>query len=199
VVIVTPGQDTALTIRNTLLGGRRGGVATAVGVAAGQAVWALATSAGLAVILETSHPAFLVVRIAGAAYLVYLGGRALSDAVRLRRRTPGSEARFELESRMAPRRALRQGLISNLGNPKMVVFFTSLLPQFVTRGHPTFSPLLLLGLVFALMTLIWLTVYAFAVAKARALLLRSRVRRVIEAVTGAVLVAFGVRLASESG
>jgi threonine/homoserine/homoserine lactone efflux protein len=199
VVIVTPGQDTALTIRNTLLGGRQGGVATAVGVAAGQAVWALATSAGLAVILETSHPAFVALRMTGAAYLVYLGGRALSDAVRLRRRKPGGDPTVELGSRIAPRRALRQGLISNLGNPKMAVFFTSLLPQFVTRGHTAFSPLLLLGLVFALMTLIWLTVYALAVAKARALLLRSRVRRVIDAVTAAVLVAFGVRLASESG
>lgn len=199
VVIVTPGQDTALTIRNALLGGRRGGVATAVGVAVGQAVWAFATSAGLAVILEASHPAFMVLHIAGAAFLVYLGGRALCDAVRLRRRMPGDEARCGLGGRMAPRRALRQGLLSNLGNPKMVVFFTSLLPQFVASGQPMFSPLLLLGLVFALMTLVWLTVYALAVAKARALLLRSRVRRVVDAVTGAVLVGFGVRIASESG
>lgn len=199
VVIVTPGQDTALTIRNTLLGDRRGGIATAVGVAAGQTIWALATSAGLAVILQASHPAFLVLRIAGAAYLVYLGGRALGDAVRLRGREPDGEASFESGSRMLPRRALHQGLISNLGNPKMILFFTSLLPQFVTRGQPTFLPFLLLGLVFASMTLIWLTVYALAVAKARALLLQSRARRIVDAVTGAVLVAFGVRLASETG
>ena len=199
VVIVTPGQDTALTIRNTLLGGRLGGISTAVGVAAGQAVWALATSAGLAVVLEASHPAFVALRLAGAAYLVYLGGRSLYDAVRLRTRATRGGAVLASGSRMKPRRALRQGLISNLANPKMVVFFTSLLPQFVTRGHATFAPLLLLGLVFASMTLIWLTVYAIAVAKARALLLRSRVRRVVDAVTGAVLVTFGVRLASESG
>lgn len=197
VVIVTPGQDTALTIRNTLLGGRLGGIATAAGVAAGQAVWALATSAGLAVVLEASHPAFVALRIAGAAYLVYLGGRALYDAVRLRARSGGLESIHAPGSRLRPRRALRQGLISNLANPKMAVFFTSLLPQFVTRGHATFAPLLLLGLVFASMTLTWLTAYAVAVAKARALLLRSRVRRVVDAVTGAALVMFGVRLASE--
>jgi threonine/homoserine/homoserine lactone efflux protein len=199
VVIVTPGQDTALTIRNTLLGGRLGGIATAVGVAAGQAVWALATSAGLAAVLEASHPAFVALRLAGAAYLIYLGGRALYDAVRLRSRTVRGEAISDLGSRMKPRRALRQGLISNLANPKMVVFFTSLLPQFVARGHAAFAPLLLLGLVFASMTLFWLTLYAIAVAKARVLLLRSRVRRAVDAVTGAVLVTFGVRLASESG
>lgn len=198
VVIVTPGQDTALTIRNTLLGGRRAGVSTAVGVAAGQAVWALATSAGLAVVLQASHPAFVALRIAGATYLVYLGGRALYDAVARRTRPDREEAIVASGSRMRPRRAFRQGLISNLANPKMVVFFTSLLPQFVTRGA-AFAPLLLLGFVFATMTLIWLTLYAIAVAKARALLLRSRVRRVLDAVTGAVLVTFGVRLASESG
>src|SRR5258706_16146997 len=74
-VICTPGQDTALTIRNTLLGGRRSGVATAVGVSSGQAVWTLATSAGLAVILVASGPLFLAVRLAGAAYLIFFGGR----------------------------------------------------------------------------------------------------------------------------
>jgi threonine/homoserine/homoserine lactone efflux protein len=130
---------------------------------------------------------------------VYLGGRALYDAIRLRTRADLGEAIHELGSCVGPRRALRQGLISNLANPKMVVFFTSLLPQFVTRGHTAFAPLLLLGLVFALMTLIWLAVYAIAVAKARALLLRSRACRVIDAVTGAVRVTFGVRLVGESG
>lgn len=196
VVIVTPGQDTALTIRNTLLGGRFGGISTAAGVAAGQAVWALATSVGLAVIIEASHPAFVALRVAGAVYLVYLGVRALHDAVRPRMR---AEAVPVFGGRPKPRRALCQGLISNLSNPKMVVFFTSLLPQFVTHGDATFAPVLLLGLLFASMTLIWLTLYAIAVAKARSLLLRSRVRRLVDAVTGAVLVTFGVRLASESG
>lgn len=194
-VIVTPGQDTALTIRNTLLGGRGGGIGTALGVSAGQAVWAVATSAGLAVLLEASQPAFVALRLAGAAYLVYLGGQALYDAVS--RRGPVAEPGSAGSDRMRPWRAFRQGLLSNLGNPKMVVFFTSLLPQFVTRGQGGFSGLLLLGLLFSLMTLMWLTAYAIAVTKARAFLLRSRVRRVLDAITGTVLVALGIRLASE--
>jgi threonine/homoserine/homoserine lactone efflux protein len=77
VVIVTPGQDTALTIRNTLLGGRRAGTSTALGVSAGQAVWALATSAGVAALLRASEPAFLTIKLAGAAYLVWLGLRTI--------------------------------------------------------------------------------------------------------------------------
>src|SRR5205807_3308312 len=121
VVIVTPGQDTALTIRNTLLGSRRSGLLTAVGVSGGQAVWALATSAGVAAVLQASEPAFVAVKLAGATYLVFLGLQTLVPALRPRRAMPKASPR---------ERPLRQGLLSNLGNPKMAIFFTSLLPQF---------------------------------------------------------------------
>lgn len=193
-VIVTPGPDTALTIRNTLLGGRRSGVFTALGVATGQAIWALATSAGVAALLVASEPVFAAVKLAGAAYLVLLGLHALRSAFRRGGATTeiGSPGRA-----LAPARALRQGLLSNLGNPKMAVFFTSLLPQFA-HGEATFASLLLLGLVFCLLTLAWLSLYAAAVAKAGELLRRPRIRRTLEAMTGAVLVALGLRLAAES-
>jgi threonine/homoserine/homoserine lactone efflux protein len=185
VVIVTPGQDTALTIRNTLTGGRRGGVLTALGVASGQVTWALAASAGLSAVLLASKPLFTGLRIAGAAYLVFLGAEALLAAVRGRPVDAGEPRR---------RATYRQGLLSNLGNPKMVVFFTSLLPQFAS----SFGGMLSLGLVFAAITLTWLALYACAVARAREVLLRTRVRRVLDALAGFVLVGFGVRLASES-
>jgi threonine/homoserine/homoserine lactone efflux protein len=190
-VIVTPGQDTALTIRNTLLGGRGGGVGTAFGVASGQAVWALATSVGLSALLAASHPVFVALRVGGAAYLVWLGLHALRDAFRPRARAHVDG--IVRQTRLRPSRAFRQGLLSNLGNPKMVVFFTSLLPQFVSAGSG-FAPLLLLGLTFCTMTFAWLTFYAVAVAKARAWLLRSGVRRTLDAITGTVLVALGARL-----
>jgi threonine/homoserine/homoserine lactone efflux protein len=183
-VIVTPGQDTALTIRNTLFGGRRAGVLTAAGVASGQAFWTLAASLGLAALLSASEPAFLAVRLAGAAYLVLLGLQTLIGASK-----HGADR---------PRRAgnaFRQGLLSNLGNPKMAVFFTSLLPQF---GGGSFLALLGLGLVFSSMTFSWLTGYAFAVARAGDFLRRSRVRTWLDRVTGAVLVALGLRLATEA-
>ena len=188
-VIVTPGQDTALTIRNSLIGGRRGGVQTAIGVSLGQAVWALATSLGVAALLRASEPAFLALRVLGAAYLLYLGGQALWSA--LRHDGPA----LALRSGRAGGSALRQGLISNLGNPKMAVFFTSLLPQFAPSG--SFATLLLLGIVFCAMTLVWLTGYAFAVARAGDFLGRPGIPRWIEGVTGTVLVALGLRLASE--
>jgi len=186
IVIVTPGQDTALTIRNTLLGGRRSGIRTAAGVAGGQAVWALATSAGVAAVLRASEPAFVAVKLAGAVYLVFLGLQTLMPALRSGTSKPKTSPRG---------RPLRQGLVSNLGNPKMAIFFTSLLPQFTTS--PSFGSLLALGMVFCSLTLVWLTAYAVAVAKAGDFLRRSRVRRALDALTGAVLVALGLRLAVE--
>jgi len=185
VVIVTPGQDTALTIRNTLLGGRRAGVGTAFGVVGGQLAWALATSAGLAALLLASAPLFTAIRLAGAAYLVVLGAQALAAAVRGRPH----------EDRVHRRRSssVRQGLLSNLGNPKMAVFFTSLLPQFAA----SFTGMLSLGLLFAALTLSWLSLYALAVARASGLLRKTRVRRALDAVTGLALVALGLRVAAE--
>jgi threonine/homoserine/homoserine lactone efflux protein len=176
VVIVTPGQDTALTIRNTLVGGRRGGVLTAAGVAAGQATWALAAACGVAAVIVASEPAFLALRVVGAAYLVWLGVRSLVAAWR---RTPREAPR---PTRRAP---FRQGVLSNLGNPKMAVFFTSLLPQFAT----SFPSLLAHGLVFVALTFAWLAFVSHVGGVLR------RVRRAVEAVTGIVLVALGLHLA----
>ena len=189
IVIVTPGQDTALTIRNSLLGGRGGGLATALGVSAGQAVWTLAASAGLAALLVASEPAFVALKLAGAAYLIYLGAQSLLAALRGRHRPHSGGG-----GNGGSGRAFRQGLLSNLGNPKMAVFFSSLLPQF---GGTSFASLFALGLVFCTMTLVWLSAYAVVVARAGDVLRRPRVRRVLDAVTGVALTVFGIRLATE--
>jgi threonine/homoserine/homoserine lactone efflux protein len=191
-VIVTPGQDTALTIRNTLLGGRSAGVFTAIGVSGGQATWTVATSLGIGALLVASEPAFVALKLVGSAYLIFLGAQALWTAFR-----PGGKATAVLaggtQRRLRPLAACRQGLISNLGNPKMLAFFTSLLPQF----GDSFSTLLGLGLVFCSMTLVWLTLYALAIARAGDFLRRSSIRRAIEGLTGTVLIALGLRLAAE--
>jgi threonine/homoserine/homoserine lactone efflux protein len=194
-VICTPGQDTALTIRNTLVGGRRSGLLTALGVSSGQAVWAAATSAGVAALIVASEPVFIALKLAGAAYLVYLGCQALWSAL-AGTRVDGAAAGGD-GGTLPDRRAYRQGVISNLGNPKMAVFFTSLLPQFAPTGGGAFAVLLALGLVFCTLTLVWLSVYAVVVARVGDVLRRPSVRRVLDAITGAVLVALGLRLAFE--
>ncbi|TMD16814.1 MAG: LysE family translocator [Chloroflexi bacterium] len=190
-VICTPGQDTALTIRNTLVGGRRSGVATALGVASGQATWTIATSAGLAVVLMASAPLFLAVRLAGAAYLIYLGGRSLLAAARDREAAGGRSLP------PAARTAFVQGFLSNLSNGKMIAFFISLLPPFA-GSHPSLVLLLALGFNFCLLTLAWLTGYAFAVERMGRWFRRSGVRRAIDGLLGAVLVGLGVRVSAEA-
>jgi threonine/homoserine/homoserine lactone efflux protein len=190
-VIVTPGPDTALTVRNTLLGGRRGGCFTAAGVATGQAIWALASSAGLVALLVASAPVFEAVKWLGAAYLVWLGAQALWGAIR--GVSPGTLVSPQ-GRRLGGRAAFRQGVLSNLANPKMAVFFSSLLPQF---AEASFGSLALHGLLFCAMTFAWLVGYAVGLGWAGDRLRRGAVWRIIEAFTGAALVALGLRLASE--
>jgi threonine/homoserine/homoserine lactone efflux protein len=191
-VIATPGPDTALTVRNTLLGGRRGGGFTAAGVAAGQMIWALATSAGLVALLVAYEPVFKAVKWLGAAYLVWLGAQSIWSAWRGRAApVVGGVGR---SSRLSQAAAFRQGLLSDLGNPKMAVFFSSLLPQF---SDATFGSLASLGLAFAAMTFVWLLAYAVAISLAGDFVRRRAIWRTVETVTGVALVALGFRLASE--
>jgi threonine/homoserine/homoserine lactone efflux protein len=192
VVICTPGQDTALTIRTTLAGGRRTGVATAGGVALGQTVWTVAASAGVVALLTASEPVFRTVKLVGAGYLVYLGAQSFWAAVTKR----AHEDQLRGSTPLSARRALRQGVLSNLGNPKMAVFFASLLPQFAPEGDATFVVLLGLGLLFCSLTFVWLCCYAVAVARIGRLL-TGTTRRVLDVVTGIVLVTLGLRLATE--
>jgi threonine/homoserine/homoserine lactone efflux protein len=193
-VIVTPGPDTAVTIRNTLLGGRSAGVATAFGVASGQTIWALATSAGLVALLVASEPLFLAVKYAGAAYLVWLGLQSLRSAWRSQ---PREVTTIRGGPGLRPRRAFGHGLLSDLGNPKMAAFYTSLLPQFVPVEAPSFVGLAALGLLFSVMTLGWLTGYALAVAQVGNVLRRPTIHRVLDGVTGAALIGLGLRVATD--
>jgi threonine/homoserine/homoserine lactone efflux protein len=180
IVVVTPGVDMALVTKNALVHGRRAALATAFGVNVGIALWTLAAALGIAAVVRASAEAFDVVKFAGAVYLVYLGIQSL------RRRERGAVAR----RRMSP---FRQGLISNALNPKIAVFFTSLLPQF---GH-SLPALLVLGAIFNAIGVVWLTAYALAAARGRAALQRPRVRAALDYVSGVVLVGLGVRLAFE--
>jgi len=193
VVVVTPGIDTALVTRNALLYGHRAAVATAVGVNVGIAFWTVAASIGLAAVVAASAEAFTAIKLAGALYLVYLGLQAIRASRRSGRVRPEAAPRAPLTRRVA----FRQGLVSNLLNPKIAVFFTSLLPQFVGSGGVLAARLALLGALFNLIGVVWLLSYAVAAARGRAVLSRPRVKRVLDRVSGMVLVGLGARLALE--
>jgi RhtB (resistance to homoserine/threonine) family protein len=189
VVVITPGVDMAVVTKNALVHGRRQALATALGVNAGVAAWTVAAAFGLAAVVQASAAAFSAIKLAGAAYLVYLGAQSLWRAHR-------GQAETALgASPLGSAGAFRQGLVTNLLNPKIAVFFTSLLPQFVDRG--TLPALLLLGALFNVLGLLWLTTYALLAARGRVFLQRPRVKRALDYASGVVLVGLGLRLALE--
>ena len=193
VVIMTPGPDTVMVTKNAILHGRRAALGTAAGVTTGLLVWTLAAAIGVAALIRASAIAFTVIKLAGAAYLIWLGVQAWRHA-----RTPSTLAVGAGVGRSSSALAgARQGLASNLANPKIAVFFTSLLPQFVTSRQSAAGALLLLGSVFVALTLVWLIAYAHAAARLARLLVRPSVKAAMDRITATVLVAFGLRLALE--
>jgi threonine/homoserine/homoserine lactone efflux protein len=190
---LTPGPDMALVLRNGVRGGARIAWWTGLGCCTGITVYAAASAIGLAAVLAASATAFTVVRIAGAAYLVYLGAMALWRS----RRSP--EVAVVDLGQPAPvldrRAAYRQGLVSNLLNPKIALIFLTLIPQFVSRGEPAFGTTAFLAASFLCMAVLWWRIFSLAVGALGRLVARERVRLTIERLTGAVLIGLGVRVA----
>jgi threonine/homoserine/homoserine lactone efflux protein len=194
-LIVTPGPDTALLVRNALRSGRRAAGLTALGTGLGSAVWAAASLLGVAVLLETSAIAFTAFKLAGAAYLGYLGVRSLVAGFRKQvpDRQPGAPpARRPVRDKVA----LGQGMLNNLLNPKAGAIFVTVFPQFIVPGDPPLRLLAMLGF-YELVLLAWLNLYGFVLGGAGARGFGVRVRRSLERVTGVVMIGLGVRLALE--
>src|SRR5689334_7136588 len=191
VVVVTPGVDMALVTKNALLHGRAAAQAAAIGVNLGILLWTVAAALGLAALVAASAAAFTAIKLAGALYLIYLGLQAL------RRSRAGAAAHAAPRTALGRGAAFRQGLASNLLNPKIAVFFTSLLPQFVDAQHARPLDLLLLGALFNCMGVVWLLSYAALAARGRDVLGRPRVKRAVDRLCGVALVGLGVRLAFE--
>ncbi|TDC41454.1 LysE family translocator [Micromonospora sp. KC213] len=188
---VVPGPDMAVVTKRAIASGRAAALRTAAGITTGLLVWGVFTVVGLAAILAASAEAYFVVKILGAAYLVFLGVQALWQSRRPAPRTAGSTA-------TPSARAYLTGLTTNLLNPKIAVFYTGLLPTLAPPELPTPTGLGLLVLLHAALTLTWLGFYAYLVSRARSVFERPRVRRLLDRVTGVVLVGFGVRVAAEA-
>ena len=190
-VVVIPGPDMALVARNVLRHGRTAGFATSVGICTGVLGWAIAAALGVSTLLATSATAFTVLKLAGAAYLIYLGISAL-------RAHDESSAVGETGGSGLPwHRAWLQGLLSALLNPKLGVFFLTLLPQFISPGDPFAVRALQLAIVFDLIGLAWLLTYTAMLGAVGAALARPGPRRLMRWVTGTILVGLGARVALE--
>ena len=189
-----PGPDTTIVTRNALVRGRTAGLATVAGVAIGLVVWSLAAALGVAAVIQASAPAFNAIKIVGAIYLAFLGVQALRSALR----KAGSDESSTATPRVVSSRvALRQGLFTNLGNPKIAIFFTSFLPQFTTGSHPSFGVLIALALIFCAIGLTILTMYGLLAARISGFLRRPRPRRALDGITGVVFLGFSARLLAE--
>lgn len=193
-VVIIPGADTLVVVRNTLSNDFRSAVRTTAGVCAGLVAWALMSSIGLATALASSPTLFNLLRAAGAAYLVYLGVQALVTARRTG--TPDAARRTEREAAPPPRsgREWRQGALTSLGNPKVGVFYTSLLPQFIPADRPSLSASLLLAAIHVALSFLSLLAYAAIVARMGDVFRKDGWRRVLETVAGAALIAVGLWL-----
>jgi threonine/homoserine/homoserine lactone efflux protein len=188
---ITPGADMAMVGRSVFMGGRRDAFATTLGISAGCVIWALASAAGIAAVLAASETAYDALRLVGAAYLVWLGVQSLLAA---RRGYQGEPVDGAGSSGPSP---FRQGLLTNLFNPKIALFYTTFLPQFIGPGDPVLPLSLAMAGVHILLGLAWLSAYAWLLDRTLEAFRGSRVRRALDALTGGVLVALGIRVAAD--
>ncbi|TDX31781.1 threonine/homoserine/homoserine lactone efflux protein [Modicisalibacter xianhensis] len=190
---MTPGVDTLLVIRNTARGGVRDGIVTSLAICFGLFVHAAVSALGISLILLQSAWAFSVLKLLGAAYLVWLGLQSLLSA---RRGNPLPVAEVGTARRhVSLWLPVREGFLSNVLNPKTIVFYMAFLPQFIAPGDPALVKSLWLASVHFVIANVWQIAIVLMVGKAGHWLARRSVSRTLDGVTGAVLVAFGVKLA----
>jgi len=192
VLVLTPGQDTFFILGRSIASGRAAGVAAALGITAGSVIHTLLAAVGLSALLATSPYAFMAVKLAGAAYLFYIGIRALlSRASGL----PGTEAAGANDGRWS---AFRQGIVTNVLNPKVALFFLALMPQFISADSTNkVAAFLVLGVSFMTLGLAWCLVLAIAAARLRGLLMnRPSMATLLNRVAGSMFIALGLRLAT---
>jgi threonine/homoserine/homoserine lactone efflux protein len=192
---ILPGADTGLVTKNAITRGRTAAFFTTFGICLGCLCHATASALGLSVVLRESARLYDWVKLVGAGYLVYIGARALWAA---RKPYPvESEVGFRAEQTRGVWVSFIEGLFTNLLNPKVAIFYLTFLPQFIAPGENVLRKSLFLASIHVLMGLVWLCSYAMLLDRMSAILTRPSVRRKLEAFTGAVLVAFGLRLAME--
>jgi RhtB (resistance to homoserine/threonine) family protein len=195
---IIPGADTALVTKNAISRGRTAAFFTTFGICLGCLCHATASALGLSLILRESARAYEWVKLAGAAYLFYIGARSLWAA---RKRSADAIVKVDDQAhQLAPKsywRSFAEGLFTNLLNPKVAIFYLTFLPQFIAPGQPVLRRSLFLASIHVLMGLIWLCSYAVLLDRMSAVLTRPAVKRRLETVTGTVLMAFGLRLAFE--
>ena len=192
VLVLTPGQDTFFILGRSIASGRSAGIAAALGITVGSIGHTLLAALGLSALLATSPYAFTVVKFAGAAYLFYIGVRALlsrSNGLSGEDANAGDDGRWS---------AFRQGIVTNLLNPKVALFFLALMPQFISAdSNYKVAAFIVLGLSFMTLGLAWCLVLAVGASSLRGLFLRRpSMASILNKVAGSMFIALGLRLAT---
>jgi threonine/homoserine/homoserine lactone efflux protein len=192
-VVLIPGPDTLVMLRSVILHGRRSAALTALGILTGLSIWASAAAIGLTALLRASHDGYLALRLAGAAYLLYVGVQALRSRAAGRLQDPAATSpRLRLVGK-----GFRAGLTTDLLNPKVGVFFITFLPAFIPHGAPAVPVTLGMGAIFVTETGVYLGTMLIFVERLTRWLRSERFQRRLNRATGLVLIGFGIRLAVE--
>ena len=196
---ITPGLDTMFVARTAVASGPRAGIVGGLGVCLGTLTWAAASAAGLTTLLAASHLAYDVLRFIGAAYLTFVGVRMLWASRRgVRPELPAEKPGTGWtpgNTRMTAARAFRTGLLTNLLNPKVGVFYVTLLPQFIPAHAPVFAFSMLLASIHAAEGIAWFAVLVMTMGRIRRWLRRDSIRRTLDRLTALVFIGFGAKLA----
>jgi len=191
-VIMSPGIDTALITKRTIASGKKDGYKIALGITLGCLVHTLAAAFGLSAILLKSALAFEMIKYVGAAYLIYLG--VSSILMRSSTTNNGNNNQSVTSERKS---AFTQGLLSNVLNPKVAMFFLTFLPQFVNTGTNATQQFILMGVIYAILSITWFFVYVFFINYLREWLMSPKIQQAMDKATGLILIGFGLKLAME--
>jgi RhtB (resistance to homoserine/threonine) family protein len=190
-LIILPGPDTAIMTKNTLTVGKQGGFKTMIGICCALSIHTLTAIVGLSAIIAKSALLFSIFKYIGAVYLIYLGIKSLWTL----RNQETTETVVKIKYKNTS--SFKQGFLTNLLNPKIAVFFLTFLPQFVNPGSHTFMPFLILGMTYIVLTIVWYLFYIYLLNQISAFMKKPKTQKVIEGITGTILIGFGIKLALE--
>lgn len=191
-LVITPGASTAVVLRNSLAGGVRSGIATAIGANTGSICYGLLTAFGVAVALQRWPLVWLTLRVAGTAYLGWLGWRSLRMAWTYRQAVRQAAA---VEVRPPFSRSLREGFVTNVLNPSLATFYLLILPQFIPRGAPPVVSAMTLTALHVSLALTWHLTWAAVGGTLSEALARTKPRRIVEGISGVALLVLALKLA----
>ena len=193
-LVILPGPDTAIMTKNTLTVGKQGGFKTMLGICCALSIHTLTAVVGLSAIIAKSALLFSIFKYIGAMYLIYLGIKSLWT---LRNKETTETIETIAKSKYKNESSFKQGFLTNLLNPKVAVFFLTFLPQFVNPGSHTFMPFLILGITYIVLTVVWYLFYIYLLNQISAFMKKPKTQKVIEGITGTILIGFGIKLALE--